>query len=160
MVGFLHLALLYYFNPKFIYMKFFKLTLFILTILSINLSLTSCSKDDDSSVSITLTQINGVHNGDGDFVGDGGSASKTFNWTNNLTTAEYNADITASATGVFQMIVKDANGTEVLNKSLSNTSPDDSISGVTSVGVAGTWTVTINVSNFNGDGSFSLSQGT
>lgn len=140
-------------------MKNFKLTLLILTLFSINLSLTSCS-DDDPVANITLTQINGVHTGDGDFVGDGGSASKTFDWTNSRPTAEYNADITASAIGIFQIIVKDANGTEVLNKSLSSTSPDDSISGVTSVGVEGTWTVTISVTNFNGDGSFSLSQGT
>jgi len=139
-------------------MKNFK-TLLILTIFSINLLLTSCSKDDPFA-NITLTQINGVNTGDGDFVGDGGSSSKTFPWKNNSTTAEYNADITASSSGVFQVIVKDANGAEVLNKSLSSTSPDDSISGVTSVGVAGTWTVTINVTNFNGDGSFSLSQGT
>ena len=141
-------------------MKYFKSTLLILTIFSLNLFITSCSSDDVPVASITLAQIGGANSGDGDFVGDGGNASKTFDWANSRPTAEYNADITATATGVFQMIVKDANGTEVLNKSLSSTSPDDSISGVTVVGVEGTWTVTINVSNFNGDGSFSLSQGT
>jgi len=141
-------------------MKFFKVTLLILTIISINLLLTSCNKDDDPFAKITLTQgIDGDISG-GDFIGDGGSTSKTFNWTNNRPTAEYNADITASKTGLFQMVVKDSEGTIVLDKSLNASVEPDSFSGVTADGVEGMWTVTINVSNFNGDGSFSLSQGT
>jgi hypothetical protein len=35
----------------------------------------------------------------------------------------------------------------------------DSFSGVSSAGTAGIWTITISVSNFNGDGSFTLSEG-
>lgn len=139
-------------------MKKFKATILVLTFISINLLLTGCSKDNPYA-NINLTQ--GADNiTGGDFVGNGGSDSQTYTWTNNRTTAEYNADITASSSGVFQVIVKDSEGTIVLDKSLSSTSIDDSISGVTSVGVSGVWTVTINVSDFNGDGSFSISQGT
>lgn len=58
------------------------------------------------------------------------------------------------------MVVKDANGNTVLDKSLNGATEPDSFSGVTSAGTAGIWSVTIILTNFNGDGSFSLSQGT
>ena len=140
-------------------MKNFK-SIIILAIISITLLTTGCSKDDGPFANITLTQINSVNTGDGDFVGNGGSSSKTFAWKNNSSTAGYSADITASTSGIFQMIIKDANGVIVLDRSLNGSVPPDSFSGVTAAGAPGMWTVTINVSNFNGDGSFSLSQGT
>lgn len=135
---------------------------------------TSCSKDDDTFANVT---VNGTtlktspsdftvgdrsdFNGDIDasFTGNGGSTSRIFSWNNNLTTADYNADITATAEGSFQMIVKDSEGTEVLNRTIQGGTEPDSFSGVTSAGVSGIWTVTINVTNFTGDGSFSLSEG-
>ena len=120
--------------------------------------ITSCSSDDGPTASITLTEGT---NGDigGDFTGNGGTATETFNWQNALDTADYNADITATATGNFQMIVKDADGTTVLDRTLTGGTEPDSFSGVTSSGTSGTWTVTISITNFNGDGSFSLSEG-
>ena len=141
-------------------MKFLKLTLLILTFFSSVLLSTSCSSDDDNSTSANIT-VNEGTNGDigGDFTGNGGSTARTFNWQNSLTTAEYNADISSSTNGLFQMIVKDSEGTTVLDRSLNGSVEPDSYSGVTSSGVAGEWTVTINVTNFNGDGSFSLSEG-
>ena len=139
-------------------MKFFKLTLLILTIFSINLLLTSCNSDDDSFANITFNEGN-IGDSGGDFTGNGGDNSKTFNWQNSLSTADYNADITSSANGIFQMIVKDSEGTTVLDRSLNGSVEPDSYSGVTSNGVAGAWTVTINLTDFNGDGSFSLSEG-
>ena len=130
--------------------------------------LSACSSDDDTSEAIV--SVNGttlVSNGDdfngdidGDFTGTGGSTSKTFKWSNSLSTADYNADITATASGTFRMVVKDANGTTVLDKSLNGATEPDSFSGVTSAGTAGIWSVTIFLTNFNGDGSFSLSEGT
>jgi hypothetical protein len=96
---------------------------------------------------------------DGDFTGNGGSATKTFLWMNNLTTADYNADITASAEGTFNMLVLDADGNTVLNRSLDGASEPDSFSGVTDAGTSGIWSVTISLDSFNGDGSFSLSEG-
>jgi len=138
-------------------MKLFKLTLLSLTIFLLS---TSCSSDDDddSFANITLNEGN-IGDIGGDFIGNGGDNSKTFNWQNSLSTADYNADITSSSNGLFQMIVKDSEGTTVLDRSLDGSVEPDSYSGVTSNGVAGTWTVTINLTDFNGDGSFSLSEG-
>ena len=139
-------------------MKTLKPTIFILSIIMTTLLSLSCSNDDNLFANVTLTE--GI-DGDigGDFTGNGGSTSKTFNWQNNLSTADYNADITASNTGLFRMIVKDSEGTTVLDRSLNGAVEPDTFSGATSSGKAGTWTVTINVSNFKGDGSFTLSEG-
>jgi len=122
------------------------------------MSTSSCINDDKLSADIS---INEGPDGDigGDFVGNGGSTLETFNWQNSLNTADYNADITASANGSFQMIVKDSGGKTVLNRSLNGNVEPDTFSGVTSAGAAGTWTVTITITNFNGDGSFTLSEG-
>ena len=127
-----------------------------------------CSDDDDSDT-MAQVSVDGTvlfddgddFNGDvdGDFTGNGGSATKTFLWMNNLTTADYNADITASAEGTFNMLVLDADGNTVLNRSLDGASEPDSFSGVTDAGASGIWSVTISLSSFNGDGSFSLSEG-
>jgi hypothetical protein len=119
---------------------------------------TSCSDDDGPTVNIT---VNEGPSGDigGDFTGDGGNGSRTINWTNNLATADYNADITATASGTFQIVVADANGTVVLDRSLNGGIEPDSIDGVTDAGEPGNWTVTITLTSFNGDGSYSLSAG-
>lgn len=80
-------------------------------------------------------------------------------WQNNLSTADYNADITATTDGRFQMVVRDVNGVVVLDRMLEGGKEPDSIDGVTSEGAPGLWTVTITLTNFDGDGSFSLSAG-
>ncbi len=126
----------------------------------------SCDKDDDSFANVT---VNGTllvgdrsdFNGDIDasFTGNGGSASRSFIWNNNLNTADYNADITALAQGTFRIIVKDSEGTTVLDRTIDGNTEPDTIGGVTSSGASGIWTVTIQVTDFNGDGSFSLSEG-
>ena len=125
--------------------------------------------DDDDSDTMAQVSVDGTvlfddgddFNGDvdGDFTGNGGSATRTFLWMNNLTTADYNSDITASAEGTFNMLVLDADGNTVLNRSLDGASEPDSFSGVTDAGASGIWSVTISLSSFNGDGSFSLSEG-
>lgn len=129
------------------------------------MGLLSCDKADDTMVQVRL---NGVtfddgddFNGDvdGDFTGNGGSDSRTFVWLNNLSTAEYNADITSTTEGSFKMTVLDADGNIVLERSLYGGMEPDSFSGVTQSGTSGLWTVTIEVESFNGDGSFSLSAG-
>jgi hypothetical protein len=140
-------------------MKNLKPTMIILTLISTAFFLFSCSNDDAdlvANVSLTEGDINDIG---GDFTGNGGDTSETFNWLNDLSTADYNADITASTTGLFQMIVKDSEGNTVLDRSLNGNVEPDSFSGVTSSGASGMWTVTITVSNFNGDGSFTLSEG-
>lgn len=122
-------------------------------------SFTSCS-DDDMNANISINE--GPENGDigGDFNGGGGNASNTFEWPNNQSTAEYNADITTGATGSFNMVIKDADGVIVLDRGLTGGQEPDSFSGVTQSGTPGTWSVTISVQGFNGDGSFSISAGT
>jgi hypothetical protein len=130
---------------------------------------TSCSSSDNEAIEAVEVSVNGTvlfDNGDdfvgdidGDFYGDGGSASRTFFWQNSLSTAEYNADITATSNGSFNMNVKDADGKVVLDKSLRGGMEPDSFSGVTSAGKPGIWSVTITLTSFNGDGSFSLSEG-
>lgn len=126
-----------------------------------------CSKDDDDVK--TQVRVNGNvlfddgddFNGDvdGDFTGNGGSVTRTFVWMNNLSRADYNADITTTAEGTFDMVVRDADGTTVLSRSLKGATEPDSFSGVTDTGTSGLWSVTITLGSFNGDGSFSLSEG-
>jgi hypothetical protein len=135
---------------------------------------TSCNKDDDAFVRVTVngTQLRtdpsdftvgdrSDFNGDIDasFTGNGGTATRIFSWNNNLSTADYNADITATTEGSFRMIVEDSEGIVVLDRSIQGGTEPDTIGGVTSAGTSGIWTVTIEVTNFTGDGSFSLSEG-
>ncbi|MGB5355848.1 MAG: hypothetical protein WBN11_04060, partial [Eudoraea sp.] len=96
---------------------------------------------------------------DASFTGNGGSDSRTFIWNNNLSTADYNADITSNTQGTFRIIVKDSEGTTVLDRTIDGGTEPDTIGGVTSSGTSGIWTVDIQVTSFNGDGSFSLSEG-
>ena len=139
-----------------------KIAVLLMTVLSV----VACNKDDDSFARVT---VNGTllvgdrsdFNGDIDasFTGNGGSASRSFIWNNNLNTADYNADITTATEGTFRMIVEDSEGTIVLDRSIDGSTDTDSIDGVTSSGASGIWTVTIQVTDLNGDGSFSLSEG-
>ena len=147
-------------------MKLTKLFFSLFTVMLTTI-LVGCSNDDDEAMA--QVSVNGTvlfdndddYNGDisGDFTDDGGSVSRTFVWFNNLTTADYNADITATAEGTFNMLVLDADGNTVLNRSLSGAVEPDSFSGVTESGTSGEWSVTITVGSFKGDGSFSLSEG-
>jgi len=134
----------------------------------------ACSNDDDSFASV---MVNGTKltaspsdfvvgdrsdfNGDIDasFTGNGGTTSRVFSWNNNLNTADYNADVTLGSQGSFQMIVADSEGMIVLDRTIQGGGEPDTIGGVTETGASGIWTVTIRVTNFNGDGSFSLSEG-
>lgn len=122
--------------------------------------LASCSEDEPTAT-INVNPPNTVTNSvDGDVRGDGGSASRTFTWPNSRPTAEYNMDMTVSNGGSMQMIIKDASGTVVLDYTLVKGQTPDSKSGVSASGVSGTWTIEIHVKNFNGSGSYDLSQGT
>ncbi|GAB3659902.1 hypothetical protein GCM10028791_33550 [Echinicola sediminis] len=133
------------------------LTIFTAMVLFIG-TFSSCSDDDELTADIT---VNEGPSGDigGDFTGNGGNASRTIKWTNNLATADYNADITASKTGTFNIVVVDSEGTVVLDRTLNGGTEPDSIDGVTQAGEPGEWTVTITLTSFIGDGSYSLSAG-
>lgn len=148
-----------------ILMKPTKLFLMIFAVVASNIFV-GCSNDDDDTM--VQVRVNGVifddgddfdGDVDGDFEGNGGTASRTFVWLNNLTTADYNADITATSEGSFQIIVRDSEANIVLDRTIQGGTEPDSIDGVTALGASGIWSVTIEVTNFNGDGSFSLSEG-
>ncbi|MBL4715146.1 MAG: hypothetical protein COC01_08710 [Bacteroidetes bacterium] len=111
-------------------------------------------KDDGSCTFPTINTNSST--GDGDVLGKGGDATTSFTWNNSKTQGEYAMDLTSSNGGTFNLTLKDASGTEVLNKTLTAGIGDDSASGTTSTGTAGDWTVTISLTDFNGDGSYSL----
>jgi hypothetical protein len=115
------------------------------------------AKKDDGTCSYPTINFNPASN-DGDVVG-GGDATSTGQWTNNLATAELNMDITAANGGSFQVVIKDADGTEVINETLAVGIGDDSRNVCSASGTPGTWPVTITLTDFNGDGSYSLSKG-
>lgn len=92
-----------------------------------------------------------------DFLGDGDSGTYSFAWVNSLPTADVNFDIT-TPTGSVQMIINDCQGVEVLNKTRS-AGGNDTFSGVTKRGSSGTWLVSLILTDFKGDGSYSLSPG-
>ena len=115
------------------------------------------AEKDDGTCTYPTINLNAT--GDGDVTGSGGTATSTHNWTNSQSKAELNMDITAASGGSFQVIVKDADGNEVINETLTVGVGDDSKSGCSTAGTAGEWSVTVTLTDFNGDGSFSLSQG-
>jgi hypothetical protein len=91
----------------------------------------------------------------GDFTGIGDSGEYSFAWYNAKKKAEAAFDITTN-TGSVQMIIYDVKGKEVLNETRS-AGGNDSFSGISSSGEPGTWKVTLILTDFNGDGSFSIS---
>lgn len=94
----------------------------------------------------------------GDFTGDGDSGTYSFAWENTSSTASLNFDIT-SPTGSVQIILNDKKGNEVLSQTLTAGSGEDTFSGVSSEGKPGMWLVTIVLTNFDGDGSYSIHPG-
>ncbi len=128
------------------------------TTLIMMLTIIGCG-DDEGELMATISVNETGDTFGGDVTGDGGSTSESFTWTNNLTTADYNMDITSAAGGSMNISITDAQGASVLNQTLTAGQGDDSRSGVTSSGASGDWTVVITLTEFDGDGSFSLSPG-
>ena len=93
----------------------------------------------------------------GDFIGDGDSGIFSFAWVNPEGTASANFDIT-SETGSLQMTVKDDAGTVVIDHTLT-AGGADTYSGVSAPGEAGIWIVELKLTDFSGDGSYSLHPG-
>ncbi len=106
----------------------------------------------------SVTMGSGGADPGGDFTGNGDSGVYSFAWDNSKKKAEVNFDITSSS-GSVQMKIFDKKGNEVLNQTLTAGAGEDTYSGTTSEGKPGTWKVEIILSNFNGDGSYSLSPG-
>jgi hypothetical protein len=149
-------------------MNLFKKVLFPVFALCI-LSLSACSDDSfpyeqyDNNEVVTNDYTGNVMVTSGgtdpaaDFTGNGDSGTYSFAWVNPQKRASLDFDITTN-TGSVQMTLNDAEGTEVLNATRS-AGGNDTYSGVSSAGVSGTWLVTLILTDFNGDGSYSLHPG-
>lgn len=127
---------------------------------SLGVAVSSCNKLKDGKV-VTDTysgNVNPTSSGTdpgGDFTGSGDNGTYAFGWENTKTNAEVNFDIT-TPTGSLNFILEDADKNEVLNKTRS-AGGNDSFSGESSAGTPGVWKVTMIFTDFNGDGSYSLS---
>ena len=122
----------------------------------------SCSKYEDREIiNNTFTGNIDVTSGGvdpaGDFTGSGDSGTFSFAWINPQKRASANFDITTN-TGSVRMIVKDDAGKVVIDKTLT-AGGVDSYSGVSEAGEAGTWIVELILTDFHGDGSYSLHPG-
>ena len=115
----------------------------------------SNATQSDGSCTYPTINLNST-TGDGDLTGAGGTATASTTWSSSTTQAEYAMDITAAGGGSFQLAIKDADGTVVLDETLTKGVGDDSKSGCTTAGTIGTWTITITVTNFSGDGSYTV----
>lgn len=116
-------------------------------------SLTSCEKEE-LTATINVSEPN---NKSGDVRGDGGSATKTWTFTNSSTRAGWDMTINDATSGSFQLIMEDASGTVVLDQTLTAGSGPQSADGTTPEGgEPGTWTCTIRLTNFNGTGDYSF----
>lgn len=130
------------------------------------LIMVSCSKyreyDNNEVVENTFTgnvEVTSMgSNPAGDFTGDGNSGTYSFVWENTEKTGALNFDIT-SQSGSVQFILNDKRGDEVLNETLTAGAGEDTFSGLSLEGKKGKWLVTMILTDFDGDGSYSLNPG-
>ena len=114
------------------------------------------AKKDDGTCTYPTINVNTSGSGaSGDIKGAGGTASKTWTFTNNKTTVDWDMSIDASS-GSFQLLLKDASGTTRLDKTLTAGSGSQDAAGQTPAGTAGTWTATITLAKFTGSGDYSF----
>ena len=142
-------------------MKFRTLVLAVLVISTMGFYSCSDEYEDREIITNSFTGNIDVTSGGvdpaGDFTGTGDSGIFSFAWINPQKRASANFDITSN-TGSVQMIVKDDAGTVVIDKTLT-AGGNDSYSGVSDAGEAGIWIVELILTDFNGDGSYSLHPG-
>ncbi len=125
----------------------------------------SCEKNDEyDNLEVVENSFSGNVNPSsidadpaGDFTGNGDSGTYSFAWKNPVNVASITFDVT-TASGAVQLIVEDADGNEVLNKTRPS-GDRDSFSGLSEAGEPGTWIITIVFSDFDGDGSYSIHPG-
>jgi hypothetical protein len=144
-----------------------KKVVFFILLIGSSITMTSCSDeyaefDNNEVVENTYTgNINVTSEGEdpgGDFTGDGDSGIYSFVWENKQNKANLDFDVTTQAGGSVQIILNDAAGNEVLNKTRPEGN-NDTFSGVSKKGKKGKWLVTIKLTDFNGDGSWDINQG-
>ncbi len=91
----------------------------------------------------------------GDISGSGGTVSKTFNFSNANQTAGWDMSINSSS-GSFQLVLKDATGAVVVDKTLTGGSGPQSANGTSTSGTSGAWTCIITLTKFSGTGDYSF----
>lgn len=123
----------------------------LLVILGLMFTFTSCEKEEEFTAVINTSQTSAS----GDVKGDGGSTTKSWTFTNSSVSAGWDMAINATS-GTFQLVLKDASGTVLLDKTLIAGSGPQSADGTTPEGTAGEWTATVTLSNFNGSGDYSF----
>ena len=133
--------------------RFFGLLL-VMTLTSV--IFTNC-KEDEAFAEVLVNEIGDTFGGD--VTGDGGSTQRSYTLNNPETTVDWNMDITSARGGSFDLRIADADGNNVLSQTIIKGQGDDTRSGVSNEGTAGEWTITITLSDFNGDGSFSITPG-
>lgn len=126
------------------------LSLFILVAI-MTTALSSCDKDD---IFATIN-VHEPQNKSGDVRGNGGSETRTWSFENSSTTAGWDMAMDATS-GSFRLVIKDADGTTVVNNTLTAGSGPQDAGGTSSPGTAGTWIVTITLTNFDGSGDYSF----
>lgn len=129
--------------------------IFIASLLMFTLILMGCSEDPELGARVEINEVGSDFGGD--VIGNGGSLKQSFTWSNSLTKVDWNMDITSVPKGSFNLRIEDSEGKIVLDETLMSGQGDDSKSGVSVAGLPGTWTITITLNDFNGDGSFSIS---
>jgi len=91
----------------------------------------------------------------GDISGGGGTASGSTTFTQNTATLGWDM-AQAASTGSFNLTVTDADGTVVINRTLTAGSGAQDASGTSSSGTTGTWTATVTLNQFTGTGDYSF----
>lgn len=109
---------------------------------------------DDGTCTYPVINMN-ASGTSGDISGGGGTASGTQTFTQSSSTLGWDMSIDAS-TGSFNLTVKDADGTTVINKTLTAGVGAQDASGTSSAGTTGTWTTTITLTDFTGTGDYSF----
>lgn len=126
-------------------------------------TMTSCEKeyekyDNKEVIENTYSgtiELEGVIEARGDFFGDGDSGTLSFVWENTKKKATINFDVTTTAGGSVQIILNDAKGKEVFNKTRPE-GGNDTFSGLSEEGKEGKWLVTIKLTNIDGDGTYDI----
>ena len=112
------------------------------------------AEEDDGSCTYPIINMSPTGTS-GDISGLGGTVSETSSFTNNNSTVGWDMAIDATD-GSFQLVVNDADGTTVIDKTLTAGSGAQDADGTSSSGTSGTWTVTISLTAFNGTGDDSF----
>ena len=128
--------------------------------------ITSCNKDKyedyentqiiENTYTGSIDNFAGDSDPDANFSGNDNSGVFSFAWINSSSKAKVKIDITSSSTGSVKLIFNDSKGKEVFNKTFSNSDNLITFDGLTDEGTSGTWKVSFEFTNFNGQGSFEI----